>query len=106
MEHYLVIIEHQDLPSGRLYGAFAPDLPGCTATGTTVEQTIARMQHSLGAALHSLRVAGRQAPTAHSYEDHKRAFGGAGESLTNVVVALVACSEAEEQAATAQFMSG
>jgi hypothetical protein len=33
METYIIIIEQHDVPSGRLYGAFVPDVPGCTAMG-------------------------------------------------------------------------
>jgi predicted RNase H-like HicB family nuclease len=106
MEHYLVIIEHQDLPSGRIYGAFAPDVPGCTATGATLEQTIVQMQRSLGAALRALRLSGRQMPVAHSYEEHEREYLSAGESFDNTVVAIVPCAEAEArsvEAATVQM---
>lgn len=29
------------------YGAYAPDVPGCVATGDTVEETIAQMREAL-----------------------------------------------------------
>jgi predicted RNase H-like HicB family nuclease len=112
MKHYVVIIEYKDVPSGRVYGAFAPDVPGCTATGTTLEQTIAQMQRSLGAALLSLRLAGRQMPVAHSYEEHEHEYLSAGESFANTVVAIVPCAEAEENTAhtahtaMVRFLSG
>ena len=39
MIKYLVVLERTD----RNYGAYAPDLPGCVATGPTPEETLERM---------------------------------------------------------------
>ncbi|TMC08375.1 MAG: type II toxin-antitoxin system HicB family antitoxin [Chloroflexi bacterium] len=36
---YLVVLER----TNRNYGAYAPDLPGCVATGRTPEETLQRM---------------------------------------------------------------
>lgn len=40
---YLVVIEK----GSRNYSAFSPDVPGCIATGQTVEQTIDSMRDAL-----------------------------------------------------------
>lgn len=37
---YAVIVER----AGRNYSAYAPELPGCVATGKTVTETLARMR--------------------------------------------------------------
>ena len=39
MIRYLVLMERTD----RNYGAYAPDLPGCVATGRTPEEALQRM---------------------------------------------------------------
>ncbi len=39
MFKYLVIIEK----ANGNYSAYSPDLPGCVATGITIEKTLARM---------------------------------------------------------------
>lgn len=41
---YLVIIEK----GVRNYSAFSPDVPGCIATGKTVEETIDSIRDALG----------------------------------------------------------
>lgn len=87
--HYIVIIEHHDLPSGRLYGAFVPDVPGCTVTGTSIEHTLAQMQTTLAAALLSFAQAGKKLPVPHSFEEHEQQFRSEGEALQNVTVATV-----------------
>lgn len=43
METYIVIIDYIDTPSGKLYGAFVPDVPGCTAMGISCESVISEM---------------------------------------------------------------
>lgn len=43
MREYLIIIE-----SGKQnYSAYAPDLPGCVATGKTLEEVTRRMQEAI-----------------------------------------------------------
>ena len=50
MQKYLVIIEKA--PNN--YSAFSPDVPGCVATGVTVEETISEMKSALEFHLESL----------------------------------------------------
>ena len=40
---YLVVVEKADTN----YSAYAPDVPGCAATGDTIEETIEHMQEAL-----------------------------------------------------------
>jgi predicted RNase H-like HicB family nuclease len=40
---YLVVLERTE----RDYGAYAPDLPGCVATGRTQEETLQRMLEAI-----------------------------------------------------------
>jgi predicted RNase H-like HicB family nuclease len=93
MERYIVIIEHQDLASGRLYGAFLPDMPGCTATGKTLEQTLMRVQSALVLAVRTMKERGECVPTPLSYEEHEREYRSAGASLGGMVVAAIPLSE-------------
>lgn len=44
------------------YGAFAPDLPGCIATGTTMALTRTRMAEAIGVHLRALRGDGDPIP--------------------------------------------
>lgn len=43
MHKYTIIIEK----AGDNYSAYCPDLPGCIATGLTVEETIQRMKQAI-----------------------------------------------------------
>ena len=43
MIRYLVVLERTE----RDYGAYAPDLPGCVATGRTQEETLQRMLEAI-----------------------------------------------------------
>ncbi|MGI8855479.1 MAG: type II toxin-antitoxin system HicB family antitoxin [Thermomicrobiales bacterium] len=40
---YLVVVEK----AGTNYSSYAPDVPGCAATGDTIEETIEHMQEAL-----------------------------------------------------------
>jgi len=42
-KQYLVVLERTD----RNYGAYSPDLPGCVATGETVEETLQLMREAI-----------------------------------------------------------
>jgi predicted RNase H-like HicB family nuclease len=93
MTYYLVIIEQYSTPTGTLYGAFAPDVPGCTATGSSVEHALRQMQQVLVAALRRLHAAGKNIPAAHSMEEHLHTYRQAGSSREHAVVALLNCSQ-------------
>jgi predicted RNase H-like HicB family nuclease len=58
MNKYAVIYE----PTATGYSAYAPDLPGCIATGQTLEQTRERMAEAIEAHLHGMREDGDPIP--------------------------------------------
>jgi predicted RNase H-like HicB family nuclease len=78
---YLVVVEYCDVATGRLYGAFVPDVPGCTATGTSVEQALTHIQASLLSLVHTLITQGSMVPVAHSLEEHTAEYASEGSSL-------------------------
>jgi predicted RNase H-like HicB family nuclease len=51
MSKYTIIIEEAE----RNYSAYCPDLPGCIATGSTVEETIKRMKEAIEFHLEELK---------------------------------------------------
>jgi len=42
-EHYLIIIEK----GAKNFSAYSPDIPGCVATGKTVEETVKNMRDAI-----------------------------------------------------------
>jgi len=58
MNKYAVIYE----PTATEYSAYAPDLPGCIATGQTLEQTRNRMTEAIEAHLRAMREDGDPIP--------------------------------------------
>ena len=58
MKRYAVVIEW----AGRTYSAYVPDLPGCVATGATVEETEALLREAIVLHLEGLREDGLPAP--------------------------------------------
>ena len=66
MHRYLVIIEVAD---GN-YSAYAPDLPGCVATGRTREETEERMREAIAFHLEGLLEDGIPVPDARTYAAH------------------------------------
>jgi predicted RNase H-like HicB family nuclease len=58
MNKYAVIYE----PTATGYSPYAPDLPGCIATGQTVEQTRVRMTEAIEAHLQAMREDGDPIP--------------------------------------------
>ena len=65
MSKYAVVFEK----SKTGYGAYAPDLPGCIATGKTLELTRKRMQEAIGAHLRALREDGDPIPEPTSHAE-------------------------------------
>lgn len=59
---YPIIIEK----TARNYSAFSPDLPGCVATGRTLEQTIKNMEQAIRMHLRGLREDGLPIPKPSS----------------------------------------
>jgi predicted RNase H-like HicB family nuclease len=58
-ENYLILIEGGP-PSN--YSAWSPDLPGCVATGATVEETERRMREAIALHLEGLSTDGDPLP--------------------------------------------
>jgi predicted RNase H-like HicB family nuclease len=63
---YAIVIEKAETN----YGAYAPDLPGCVATGKTVEETVRRMREAIEFHLEGLRDSGEPIPQATSLCDY------------------------------------
>jgi predicted RNase H-like HicB family nuclease len=59
VRRYAIVIEGDDTTN---YSAYAPDLPGCVATGATVEETEEAMRHAIEFHLEGLRAEGEQVP--------------------------------------------
>ena len=52
--------------SGSKLSAYVPDLPGCVATGTTVEEVTAHIREAIALHLESLREHGDEVPPSTS----------------------------------------
>lgn len=64
MNKFLVLFEK----STNGYGAYAPDLPGCVATGRTLEETRSRMAKALEMHLSTMRADGDEIPEPSHFE--------------------------------------
>ena len=64
MSQYAVIYE----PTSTGYSAYVPDLPGCIATGRTLEQTRKRMLQAIDAHLRAMREDGDPIPEPSQVE--------------------------------------
>jgi predicted RNase H-like HicB family nuclease len=64
MNKFLVLFEK----SSTGYGAYAPDLPGCVATGSTLEETRTRMAKALEMHLAAMREEGDAVPEPSRFE--------------------------------------
>lgn len=62
MHRFLIVIEK----AGRNYSAYAPDLPGCVATGSTRRQTEANMHAAIEMHLAGLAEDRQPVPAAHA----------------------------------------
>ena len=82
MENFLIVLE----PSATGYAAFSPDVPGCVATGPTVEQTLAKMRAALLFKFAGMLEGGEPLPESRGLEYYVR--GGlvveAGDLLTSI----------------------
>lgn len=63
---YAIVIEK----AGNNYSAYAPDLPGCVATGTTFEETETQMREAIEFHLEGLRQDGAPIPQPSSRVDY------------------------------------
>lgn len=58
MFRYTIIVEK----AGSNYSAYCPDLPGCIATGTSVDETIKRMKNAIEFHIEGLKKEGLEIP--------------------------------------------
>ena len=63
---YAIVIEKAE---GN-YGAYVPDLPGCVATGATIEETGREIQEAIEFHLEGMREDGVPIPTPQSKVDY------------------------------------
>lgn len=63
---YAIVIEN----SGSNYSAYVPDLPGCVATGATVEETERAIREAIEFHLEGLREDGTPIPEPSSRVDY------------------------------------
>ncbi|MBV8074781.1 MAG: type II toxin-antitoxin system HicB family antitoxin [Planctomycetaceae bacterium] len=63
---YAIVVEKIDSN----YGAYVPDLPGCVATGATVEETEKRLREAIELHLRGLREDGLPIPEPSSSVDY------------------------------------
>jgi predicted RNase H-like HicB family nuclease len=66
---YVMIIE----PGDRNYSAYLPDLPGCIATGKTIEEVRQRMREAIELHLEGMRADGLPIPQPTSLADYVEA---------------------------------
>ncbi len=94
METYLVIIKPFSTQHGRIYGAFAPDIPGCAVTGTTIEQTLDLVRSSLRSAVKSMVSSGQMlpAPTSIAHAEEEYRFSIDNTEQEQILMALVPCT--------------
>lgn len=74
MKRYAIIIEKAD---GN-YSAYAPDLPGCVATGKTVADTIRAMREAIEFHLEGMRLGGEAIPEPSSAVEYIEVEAPAG----------------------------
>ncbi len=58
MTKYVIIVEK----AGNNYSAFCPDLPGCIATGSTVDETVEMMKEAIKLHIEELKKEGLELP--------------------------------------------
>ncbi len=66
MEHFLIVLE----PSATGYAVFSPDVPGCVATGASVEQALAEMRDALVFHFEGMAEAGEALPEPKGLEHY------------------------------------
>lgn len=66
MKRYAIVVEKA--PAN--YAAYVPDLPGCVATGATVEEAEQRLQEAIEVHIQGLREDGLSVPEPSSVVDY------------------------------------
>ena len=62
MTEFTIVIED----ASTNFAAYAPDVPGCIATGATIEEVTATLREAIGEHLEILREMGEEVPVPHS----------------------------------------
>jgi predicted RNase H-like HicB family nuclease len=62
MTEFTIVIED----AGSNFAAYAPDVPGCIATGATVEEVTVTLREAIAEHLDILREMGEEIPIPHS----------------------------------------
>ena len=62
MTEFTIVIED----AGTNFAAYAPDVPGCIATGATVEEVTVTLREAIAEHLEVLREMGEEIPIPHS----------------------------------------
>ena len=63
MTEFTIVIED----AGSNFAAYAPDVPGCVATGATIDEVTATLREVIVEHLEILREMGEEIPTPHSH---------------------------------------
>ncbi|MDR1789335.1 MAG: type II toxin-antitoxin system HicB family antitoxin [Opitutaceae bacterium] len=66
MSSYTIVIEQ----GKRNYSAFSPDVPGCIATGGTIDEALSTMRDALHEHLAALVADGEPLPEPRAVEEH------------------------------------
>jgi predicted RNase H-like HicB family nuclease len=66
MKRYAIVVEKATAN----YAAYVPDLPGCVATGATVEETEQRLTEAIEVHVQGLRDDGLEVPEPSSVADY------------------------------------
>jgi len=89
MEKYLIVVEKSQTG----YSAYAPDVPGCIATGKTVDKTVADMKSALVLHLRGMAEDGEKLPKPRGIAAYLEAVSSSeGEEyfLTHIAIEDVA----------------
>ncbi len=88
MDKYLIIIEKSQTG----YSAYSPDVPGCIATGQTIEKTIVNMKTALKLHLRALLDDGEEIPSprgVQSYLEAEKDSSGEEYFITHIAIESV-----------------
>lgn len=66
MKRYAIVVEH----AGRNYAAYVPDLPGCVATGETIEEVERLLREAVELHVAGMREDGLPLPEPSSVVDY------------------------------------
>ena len=72
MKKYAIVVERAE----RNYAAYVPDLPGCVATGATVEETERNLREAIELHVAGMREDGLEVPDPSSIVDYLEIAGG------------------------------